>query len=301
MNIPGLHHITAIAGDARQNVAFYTSVLDLRLAKKTVNFDDPGTYHLYYGDQTGSPGSILTFFPFAGAQPGRAGFGSTSETALATEPGSLEGWMERFADVRADGRFGLFDFEAPSERYGQRVLRFRDPDGLSLALIERPEESPQHGRFHSVTLALQEVGPTAKVLEEVLGMTPSGSEDDRIRYTFADGPGAVDLMPSSERERRGSGTVHHVAFRARDEEDQLRWQDRVMSAGIPVTEVKDRQYFKSIYFREPGGVLFEIATDPPGFTVDEPMDKLGQTLKLPSWLEPRREAIQRRLPNLETA
>lgn len=299
MKSPGLHHVTAIAGDARRNVSFYTSVLDLRLTKKTVNFDDPGTYHLYYGDQAGSPGSILTFFPFIDAQPGRTGFGSTSETAIVAAPGSLKGWLERFADARAGGRFGLFGFEAPSERFGQSVIRFRDPDGLRLALIEQPIDSPQHGQFHSVTLALHEIGPTARVLEEVLGMTPSGSEGDRVRYTFSDGPGAVDLTPSTERIRRGSGTVHHVAFRARTEEEQLQWQDRVMSAGIPVTEVKDRQYFKSIYFREPGGVLFEIATDPPGFTVDEPLEGLGQTLKLPSWLEPRRDAIVRRLPDLE--
>ncbi|NNE68844.1 MAG: ring-cleaving dioxygenase, partial [Rhodothermales bacterium] len=152
--------------------------------------------------------------------------------------------------------------------------------------------------FHGVTLSLEETEPTARLLEDVLGLRPLGGEKDRLRFGFGQSPGVIDLVPTTERTRRGAGTVHHIAFRAADEAEQLLWQDRVMSAGIPVTEIKDRQYFKSIYFREPGGVLFEIATDPPGFTADEPLERLGETLKLPAWLEGRRAAIENRLPDL---
>ena len=299
MHTRGLHHVTAIAGQAQRNLTFYTDVLGLRLTKRTVNFDDPGTYHLYYGDQTGSPGSILTFFPFSDAQPGREGVGLTSEIALTVAEGALETWTTKFADVLASGEFGQFDFAAPTERLGDSLVRFRDPDGLPLALVERPE-AVDHGAFHSVTLSLDDIEPTARVLEDVLGMASSAGDQERMRYAFGGGqPGFVDLVASATRPRRGAGTVHHIAFRAQDEAEQLLWRERVSAAGLAVTEVKDRQYFRSIYFREPGGVLFEIATDPPGFTADEPLAQLGQALKLPSWFEPRRAAIEARLPKLQ--
>lgn len=298
MQTAGLHHVTAIAGQAQRNLTFYTEVLGLRLTKRTVNFDDPGTYHLYFGDEAGSPGSILTFFPFSDAQPGRAGAGMTSEIALTVAAGALEEWTVRFAEALASGEFGHFDFSAPSERFGDSLLRFRDPDGLPLAFVEQ-SATVNHGTFHGVTLSLHDIGPTARVLEEVLGMSLSGGDDGRSRYSFGGGAhGFIDLVATPTRPRRGAGTVHHIAFRAKDEAEQLLWQERVAAAGIPVTEVKDRQYFRSIYFREPGGVLFEIATDPPGFTVDEPLAELGHGLKLPSWLEPRRANIEARLPDL---
>jgi glyoxalase family protein len=299
MKTAGLHHVTAIAGPAQRNLSFYTEVLGLRLTKKTVNFDDPGTYHLYYGDNAGSPGSILTFFPFSDAQPGLAGAGMTSEIALTVAEGSLPEWSARFADALAAGEFGHFNFEGPSERLGDALLRFRDPDGLPLALVERAE-AVEHGGFHSVTLSLNDTQATGSVLENVLGLTRSAEDQGRTRFAFSEGQtGFVDLVTTTTRPRRGAGTVHHIAFRARDEAEQLLWQERVASAGIPVTEVKDRQYFRSIYFREPGGVLFEIATDPPGFTVDEPLAELGQGLKLPSWLESKRATIEARLPALQ--
>ena len=299
MQMTGIHHVTAIAGAPAENVAFYTQALGLRLVKKTVNFDDPGTWHLYYGDQAGRPGSILTFFPFPGILPGRAGTGSATETAFRIAPGSVEDWLERFADLLAGERFPGFTFEPPLERFGEAVIRFTDPDGLPLSLVGRAGDS-DFGAFDGVTLSLRDPGPTARLLTEVFGYAEAGQEGTRLRLqTAVDAPGnRVDLVPSDDRERRGAGTVHHVAFRTPSEADQLAWRERVLEYGIPVTEVKDRQYFRSIYFREPGGVLFEIATDPPGFTADEDPGSLGSGLKLPPWLESRRPSIEARLPSL---
>jgi len=299
--IAGLHHVTAIAGPPQHNVDFYAGVLGLRLVKRTVNFDDPGTYHLYFGDEVGRPGTAMTFFPWANAVRGRAGAGMTRATAFAVPPGSLDFWMGRLAD-RA------LDFGAPVERFGERVLPLADPDGLALELVEREVPLPgwaggpvpaAHALrgFDGVTLAVADPAPTATLLRDVLGYEPVGEEDgrQRLRTPAGDYAAVVDLVASQDLPRPGAGTVHHVAFRARDEAEQAAWQEAVRGAGLHVTEVRDRQYFRSIYFREPGGILFEIATDAPGFTLDEPVEALGEGLRLPPWLEGRRETIEARL------
>ena len=298
--LAGLHHVSAIAGPPQANVDFYAGVLGLRLVKQTVNFDDPGTYHLYYGDAIGSPGTAMTFFPWANAVPGRAGAGMTSATAFSVPPNALDFWMGRFAD-RA------LDFDAPTARFGEAVLPFADPDGLPLELVAHdaaPGESASDAHairgFHSVTLALADPTRTARVLTDVFGWEERSEEDGRLRFRSpGDGPASVvDLVRTDERGRPGAGTVHHIAFRARDDDEQRAWRDALRTAGLHPTEVKDRQYFRSIYFREPCGVLFEIATDGPGFTTDESPADLGTALKLPPWLEARRDAIAQRLPPL---
>ena len=307
-SIPGLHHVTAIAGDPQANVDFYVSVLGLRLVKRTVNFDDPTTYHFYYGDDVGHPGTILTFFPWPGAPRGRRGTGQTTATAFAVPAGSLEWWMDQLA-----GR-GV-EFAAIQERFGERVLPVDDPDGLTIELVEQPrveqrsfwkdgpipEASAIRG-FHSVTLTEEGYEHTAALLATVMGFKQAGDEQNRFRYTSAsDAPGSiVDVVcaPGLPTGRVAVGTVHHVAFRSVSEEDQGAWRSRVAAAGMNVTPVIDRQYFRSIYFREPGGVLFEIATDPPGFAIDEPPDALGTTLRLPPRLEGSRAYIEHRLPPL---
>lgn len=306
--IPGLHHVTAIAGDPQVNADFYVSVLGLRLVKRTVNFDDPTTYHLYYGDAVGRPGTILTFFPWPGAPRGRQGTGQTTATAFAVPAGSLDWWMERFAR-------GAVEFGAVEERFEERVLPVTDPDGLAIELVEQagaarqplwkggpvPEQHAIRG-FHSVTLTEEGYERTAALLTDVMGFKPSGEEQNRFRYTSGHAaPGAtIDLVcaPGRPEGRVAVGTVHHIAFRCASDEEQQTWRSRVVSAGMNVTPIIDRQYFRSIYFREPGGVLFEIATDPPGFTADEAPDALGSALKLPPWLEPRRARIEAALPPL---
>ncbi|MBO6778157.1 MAG: ring-cleaving dioxygenase [Rhodothermales bacterium] len=298
MRISGIHHVTGIAGPAAKNVAFYTHVLGLRLVKRTINFDDPGTWHLYYGSETGEPGTILTFFPYEQARQGRAGNGNVAETSISVQDDALDTWLERFAEVRGAGQHGPFDFRPITERFGDRVLRFRDPNGLNLALVGR-SSTPALGSFDGVTLQVSETEPTARLLEEVLGLERGAEEGARTRFLTGNGS-RVDLETGTDLPRMGAGTIHHVAFRVANDEEQLAWRERVISAGIPVTEVKDRNYFRSIYFREPGGVLFEIATDPPGFTVDESVQSLGQTLKLPDWLEPHRSRIEQRLPSLDS-
>ncbi|MEP0547781.1 MAG: ring-cleaving dioxygenase [Rhodothermales bacterium] len=297
--ISGLHHVSAIAGPPQSNVDFYVGVLGLCLVKRTVNFDDPSAYHLYYGDATGRPGTAMTTFPWPNAVPGRAGAGMTAATAFSVPADALDFWMGRFAD-RA------LDFDAPTERFGEAVLAFADPDGLPLELVAHdaaPDAIPDAHAirgFHSVTLALADPTPTARVLTDVFGWDDGGEEGGRLRFRAPDGGPAsvVDLVQTDERGRPGAGTVHHVAFRARDDDEQRAWRDALRTAGLHPTEVKDRQYFRSIYCREPGGVLFEIATDGPGFTTDEAAADLGTALKLPPWLESRRDAIAQRLPPL---
>ena len=295
--IPGLHHVTAISGPPQSNLDFYTGTLQQRLVKRTVNFDDPGTYHLYYGDQDGTPGSILTFFPFVDAGPGRAGPGMASAFAYRVPKGALDGWMERLAETAVD-------FEGPFERFGDRVIALGDPDGLRVELIEDDTLPVESGRaddgFHSVTLCQREFEPTARLLTDIFGYAERGEETDpggarRLRLVAPSGGrgAAVDLMRSDEPSigRQGAGTIHHVAFRAESDEVQLEWRERLSSAGFGVTPVTDRQYFNAIYFREPGGVLFEIATDGPGFAVDEDPETLGEAVALPPFLEPRRAEI----------
>ena len=297
--IPGLHHVTAISGPPQGNLDFYAGPLRQRLVKRTVNFDDPGTYHLYYADPAGTPGTVLTFFPFADAGPGRAGPGMASAVAYAVP--ALDPWMGALAQ-------DAIDFEGPFERLGQRGLALADPDGLRVELIETggaPGGRADEG-FHSVTLWVDDPEPTARVLTEVMGYEAGPQEDgpegSRLRLTA---PGeargrVVDLMRSDAPTigRQGAGTIHHVAFRARSHEEQAEWRERVAAAGLDVTPVIDRQYFRAIYFREPGGVLFEIATDPPGFDVDEPRETMGAELRLPPRHEPMRARIEARLPPL---
>ena len=300
LTIPGLHHVTAISGAPQQNVDFYTRTLGQRLVKKTVNFDDPGTYHLYYGNTAADPGTILTFFPFVDAGPGKAGPGMASAYAYGVPKGGFDAVMEDLA-LRA------IDFDGPAERFGARVITLRDPDGAPVELIEtdRVGEGPLDG-FHSATLWLHDPAPTARLLTEVFGYAEAGQETiggvERLRLAApGDARGRViDLIRSdgTARARPGTGTSHHIAFRATTDAVQAEWREKLIAAGQDVTPVIDRQYFNAIYFREPGGVLFEIATDPPGFTVDEPLDALGQALKLPAKYEASRARIERMLPPL---
>jgi glyoxalase family protein len=305
-HITGIHHVTAMAGDPQRNLDFYTDVLGLRLVKLTVNFDDPSTYHFYFGDHSGRPGSILTFFPWPDARPGVRGAGQLTATAFAIPKGSLAFWQTRFKEkwVRSD---------ASKTRFGDDVLTFYDPDDLRLELIETdslgdfepwhdgtvPAEHALHG-FHSVTLTERDADRTAAVLN-LMGITLLGQEGNRLRFTAG-----VDVLvePSSPTGRVSVGTVHHLAFRTPGDDQQVGWQAALADAGLGVTEVRDRQYFRSIYFREPGGVLFEIATDSPGFATDEPVEALATSLKLPPQYEPARAQIEAavaplRLPGVE--
>jgi glyoxalase family protein len=309
--IPGLHHVTAIAGDPQQNLAFYAGILGMRFVKRTVNFDDPGTYHLYYGNGDASPGSIMTFFPWPGAPRGRAGVGQTSATAFSVPAASMRYWADRLhgATVANDG---------PKPRFDDHVISFTDPDGLRLEIVGSAAPDPrapweggsvpaEHGirGFHGATLSEESVEGTARLLTETLGFRRVSESGNRFRYAATDAaPGAiVDLLhePRSPRGVVAVGSIHHVAFRAPGGDDQERWRASVAARGIHVTPIVDRCYFRSIYFREPGGVLLEVATDAPGFAVDEPMERLGESLRLPPWLEPRRTEIEASLPTLEVS
>ncbi|WP_226021376.1 ring-cleaving dioxygenase [Halomicrobium salinisoli] len=304
MQVNGLHHVTAVAGEPARNLTFYADVLGLRFVKRTVNFDDPTTYHLYYGDETGEPGTVLTFFPFGTTRQGQPGRGQATRTAFVVPEGSLEYWRDRFAEHGVE-------HDDPTERFDERVLRFEDPDGQPLALVAGesdvapwgdgpvPEEHAIRG-FHGVELTSADVDATAEVLD-VLGYERVAEAEDRVRYAVdGDRATVIDLVTGDSRAARpGAGTVHHVAFRAADEDEQDAWRERLQEAGQRVTQRKDRQYFQSVYFREPGGILFEIATDGPGFTRDESVDELGSDLKLPPWLEDDREVIEANLDPLE--
>jgi len=304
--IPGLHHVTAISGPPQKNVDFYVGTLLQRLVKKTVNFDDPGTYHLYYGNQKAEPGSILTFFPFVDAGPGRAGPGMASAVAYAVPRGGLKAWMTALTEAAVD-------FDGPFERFDEQLIAVTDPDGLRIELTETARAvtqgtstngAPIDDGFHSVTLWLDTPDRTARLLTDVFGYASAGEalQGGEARYRFlAAGQGrgsVVDLITSNSASsgRQGAGSIHHVAFRAENDDVQRGWQETLRSQGFDVTPQIDRQYFNAIYFREPGGVLFEIATDPPGFATDEPMEKLGQELKLPAQHEHLRDQIERILP-----
>jgi glyoxalase family protein len=307
--IQGLHHITAVASDPQANVDFYEGLLGQRLVKTTVNFDDPGTYHLYYGDEVGTPGTALTFFPWQHMHRGRVGTGETAAMAYIIRPGSVDWWAGR---LRAAG----VTVQDEGLRFGERVLQFEDPDGMTVELVATdrpssiqhwqggpiPEEHALRG-FHSVTLLLERIAPTSDILTDHLGYVFEGEEGDRFRYRGASSDHGffVDLVarPGFDRGAFGAGSIHHIAFRTVDDSEQLEYLQALRSAGQQVTPVQDRQYFHSIYFREPGGVLFEVATDAPGFLYDESVDELGTSLKLPSWHEGLRERIEARLPALE--
>jgi glyoxalase family protein len=306
----GLHHITAIAGPAQENLDFYAGVLGMRLVKKSVNQDDPGTYHLFYADAEGHPGTDITFFPWAELAPSRAGYGLSSEVVLAVPPGSVDFWRQRLT------RYGTKIFE-PEERFGQRVLPLADRHGLRLALVEsesslgRPfaawERSPvpvehQIRGLESARMLERDLEETIAFLTGALGFKESGEENGWHRYSVAEGSSGeyVDLRaaPDSPRGAWGTGRVHHLAWRVNDDAHELETRERVLRAGAHPTPVIDRFWFKSVYFREPGGVLFELATDGPGFHVDEKMESLGESLVLPPWLEPNRAAIEAHLPKL---
>lgn len=307
-NILGIHHVTAIASDAQRNVDFYTNVLGLRLVKRTVNFDDPQTYHLYYGDATGTPGTILTFFPWSSlAQNGKRGTGQATGFSFSVPSASLAYWKERLANLRVP-------FVEPIKRFGDEVLTLFDHDEFTIELVateseirpgwENGEIPAQHAirGFHGITLSEQQLDPTAAFVHSALGFEELVEEEGRYRFQSGEGGNGsfVDVLvqPNIRRGSMGAGIIHHVAFRVRDESDQSDLRDQLAEAGHRVTDITDRKYFKSIYFREPGGFLFEVATDRPGFTIDELPEELGSTLQLPSWLEQDRRSIEDSLPPL---
>ncbi|SPE42553.1 putative ring-cleaving dioxygenase MhqO [Candidatus Sulfopaludibacter sp. SbA3] len=306
--ILGIHHITAIAGDPQSNLDFYAGVLGLRLVKLTVNFDDPGTYHLYYGDGTGNPGTILTFFPWPSAPRGRHGTGQVTETAFAIPGDAIPYWTARLAERHVP-------VEGPFDRLGEKVLSFSDPDGMKVELVAAktapddrawqagpvPLEFAIRG-FHSATLCETDHKGTAALLT-TLGFKLVAQDGNRFRYAVDSGQPAalVDVLRAPE-QRPGRvlvGTVHHIAWRTADDRQQGEWLKELTRLEYGVSPVMDRKYFHSIYFREPGNILFEIATDPPGFAVDEAPEKLGSHLVLPAWLEPERGRLESVLPRLQ--
>jgi len=299
----GIHHVTAIASDPQRNLDFYVGLLGLRLVKRTVNFDDPETYHLYFCDEVGTPGSIMTFFPWPGARPGRQGTGQVAVTAFAVLPRALGFWVERLV------RHGI-RFEGPTKQ----VISFKDPDGLMLEIVAHagaearpawgnapgiPREHAIHG-FHGVTIWAEQGEATERVLVDTLGFRPVHEDGSTRRFAVGDGgPGTIVDVRSVGgfvHGAGGAGTVHHVAWRVPDDGAQLQMRERVTQAELDPTPVIDRNYFHSVYFREPGGVLFELATDPPGFAIDEPLAELGQRLMLPRQYEPQRAQIEAILP-----
>jgi glyoxalase family protein len=301
--IVGLHHVTAIASDPQRNLDFYTQVLGLRFVKRTVNFDDPGTYHFYFGDDAGSPGTILTFFPWPTAARGHSGAGEVTKTAFSVPADSLEYWQERLTDE------GIPVGQA-ARRFEEQVLNFSDPDGMNIEIVAHADAGavlaprfasvpPEHAirGFFGVTLLEQRADQTAAILN-VIGFQKIAEQGNRIRYSA---PGEalgnhIDLLvdPSARFGRSGAGSVHHIAFRAKDDAAQKEWRQEI-AKHLQVTPIIDRTYFHSIYFREPGGVLFELATDPPGFALDEPIESLGEELRIPQWLEAERSLIEERL------
>ncbi|MDH6238159.1 ring-cleaving dioxygenase [Cryobacterium sp. CG_9.6] len=298
----GLHHVTAIGGAPQKNIDFYIKGLGLRLVKKTVNFDDPSTYHLYYGDDAGRPGSLMTFFPWKDVPAGRVGAGQSTTTAFSVPAGSIGWWKAHFAELGVES-------EISTTNSLEERLSLRDPDGLQLDLVASsvsdprdpwdsasvPAEYAVRGQ-HSSVLTVRDPAGTAQVLTQELGMHLVSENGDRLRFGAGDGAAGniVDVVvdPGAREGLTAGGTVHHIAFRVPDSETQQVWRQQLVDHGYGVTEILDRQYFTSIYFREPGGVLFEIATDTPGFDIDEPLLELGRSLKLPPWLEPSREAIE---------
>jgi catechol 2,3-dioxygenase-like lactoylglutathione lyase family enzyme len=300
--VPGIHHVTAISRDPRQTVDFYSRVLGLRLVKRTVNFDDPFTYHLYFGDETGAPGSLVTFFPWPHGSGGRAGPGQVGTVSFSVPVSALGAWLHRLL------HHGI-RYEGPRKRTGafgpEQVLAFKDPDGLLLEIVAHPgagaATGDMIGGLHSVTLWVEDAQETEPTLVNLLGFRLVDSVGDTGIFTAGGETGtqvrlkAVGGFPRGE---TGVGTVHHVAWRVADPDAQLRLRERIVAAGLMPTGVVDRKYFQSVYFGEPGGILFEIATDSPGFTIDEPPGSLGSRLMLPDHLEPRRHEIESLLPAL---
>lgn len=303
--INGLHHVTAMAGSPQQNVDFYAGILGLRLVKKTVNFDAPDVYHLYYGDETGLPGSIMTFFPFPNIRPGKAGLGQAGVTTFSIPKNSIDYWLRRLA------HFGV-KFREPEARFDEAVIYFEDMDGLGLELVANDADERQpftYGQipaehsirgFYSIELWESAYERTESLLAGQLGHQLVGESGSRRRYSVDEKgkPGQIiDIVWDGGKAfgMGGSGTVHHIAFDTPSDESQLAIREELLSAGVRATPVLDRQYFHSIYFREPGGVLFEVATTPPGFLYDEDRKHLGESLKLPPWEEHRRDYIEKLL------
>jgi glyoxalase family protein len=307
--ILGLHHMTAISGPASENLDFYSRVLGLRLVKLTVNFDDLSAHHLYYGNAEGTPGSILTFFPYPNGYPGRAGTGQATVTTLSVPPGSLPFWTDHF-------RANEVDLDRVSNRHAGQVIPFRAPDGLQLELMASADHvtgpvwarSPIPAKYaingmRSVTLTVKDLGPTERVLVDILGFRRLEDKDHHSRFEVGEGGPSqlidVSVTPEGLEARGGHGSVHHIAFRIGTEAEQLEKREELLAHGFHVSPVMDRTYFKSIYFRDPSGILFEIATDLPGFAVDEAEDSLGTSLKLPPQYEMHRGQIERQLPRLK--
>lgn len=310
-SVTGLHHVTAIAGDPRENLEFYTGLLGLRMVKRSVNQDAPDTYHLFYADGEGRPGTDITFFPWPRMGPARPGIGLAMEVSFSIPEGSLAWWTDRLSGAGVD-------VDDPARRFGAPAVSFRDPDGLGLALIETAEpldtapwsestvpETRQLRGFHAVRLWERDAERTRRFLLEGLGFETAGIDDGWERFEAGDGGASrrieIRELPDRRRGAWGTGAVHHVAFRVPDEEAQYDVRQRVMRAGGTPTEFIDRFWFRSIYFKEPGGVLFEVATDGPGFSVDEDPATLGEELILPPWLEPQRAKIEAGLPPLGEA
>jgi len=304
--LPGIHHVTAITADAQTNIDFYCGVLGLRLVKLTVNFDDPSSYHLYYGDELGRPGTIMTFFAWPGAHRGIVGPPQVTATALAVPAGALAFWADRLKNLNPTS----------ADRFGEKAIRFTDPDGLTLEIVATTNPGGQpwtrgpiaaehaiHG-FHGVTLSEEGYEATAAVLTELMGFKYDSTDGSRFRYRATGGSGfasIVDLIctPDAPHGGMGAGSVHHVAFRTPDDAQQAQWRSKIVQARLNVSPVMDRNYFHSIYYREPGGVLFEIATDSPGFAVDEPADQLGSKLMLPEQYEAARAQIEQIVPKIK--
>ncbi len=304
----GIHHITAVAGNPKQNHQFYTKVLGLRLVKKTINFDDPSVYHLYYGNESGDPGSILTFFPWEHLQDGEPDRGQVVAVSFSIPTGSKAFWLDHL-------RGHNLEIEEPFSRFGKEVIGLQDPDGLHLELVLDPKINSFEGwsagpipqehtirGLHGATLAEENHSGAGRLLEDDFGFELTNQLENRYLYeTDADFGSVIEIIDGFDLNGRpGKGTVHHIAFRVKDEEEQESLRMQLLNKGYYLTEVKDRDYFKSVYFHEPGGILFEIATDPPGFTRDEDLDELGSSLKLPRWLEDERNVIEEELPKLNS-
>jgi len=305
--INGIHHITAIAGNPQKNIDFYSGVLGLRMVKKTINFDAPDVYHFYFGDELGNPGTVFTTFPFDGARKGTKGTGELTYTAFSIPAQSLDFWIQR-----------LSRFQVPVSdvltRFGEKLIRFEDHDGMGIELIANGQDSRNgwtYGNipveysirgFYGATLNLKAKDLTEKLLTQFMNYRFIGEENGRYRYGIEGKPGdVVDIVldKGGKQGVQSAGTVHHIAFRTPNQASQLKIQKILIENGYQVTEVKDRNYFKSIYFREPGGVLFEIATDEPGFAIDEDEAHLGELLKLPEWAEPHRAKIESNLARVQ--
>lgn len=305
--ILGLHHVTAIASNAKVNLDFYTSVLGMRLVKKTVNFDDPSTYHFYFGNETGTPGTILTFFPWAGVRQGVSGAGMATHIGYSVSKGSLGFWKDRLTQYNVPMK--------EEEAFGEKMISFKDPDGLNLQFIETNNKDSREAwstdaineevatkGFHNVTLTLRKTEPTLKVLTDILGYGFQEQEGDKMRLVTdaIETANIIDIheSPMARSGLNAAGTNHHIAFRVKNDDVLMEFREKVLSAGMHITPKIDRDYFFSLYFREPGGVLFELATDNPGFMRDESRAELGTNLKLPKQYEAMRSEIEEVLPDL---